>query len=120
MIRLIEGKTGDTLIEEVLIRSTFPGRLRGFSFYKIPKKKTAMLFLNTRKIHTFGMFFSLDLFYFDASFRCLEDRRGVRPNSIPCSPKGTRHILEVPHGILSSITLVSQGGRMSLNFRVGT
>jgi uncharacterized membrane protein (UPF0127 family) len=120
MIHFIDERTGAILIEDLVIRSTFPGRLRGFSFKKPPEHKTAMLFLDTSKVHTFGMLFLLDLYFFDASLHCIGFKRGIPPNSFPSSPKGTRHILEVPcrHG--KSTHLFNEGRKASLILGVRT
>jgi uncharacterized membrane protein (UPF0127 family) len=96
MIHLIDHRTGMIIVEKLIVRSTFSGRLRGFAYRKIPAHDTAMLFLNTKRIHTIGMFFPLDIHYFDDSMYFLESMRHVPPNTIPASPIGTRHILEVP------------------------
>jgi len=118
MIRLIDQRTGSVLVEDLIILWTFLGRLRGFAFYKIPEPGTAMLFLNTRRIHTFGMHFPLDIYYFDISLKVLGKRLCVKPYTFPTSPKGSRHIMEIPTQETKRPISLKNGEQLSLVFGV--
>lgn len=118
MINLINEETGSTLVEDIVIQSTFMERLRGFAFYRISNRCGAMFFLKTKRVHTFGMLFPLNLYYFDASLRFITSKRGVRPNSLPISPKCAQHILEVPIGNSEISIPLKKGERISLIFKV--
>ena len=97
MIRLINTVTGDILIEKLLVRATFWGRLRGLLFYQELGTGAAMLLVNTKRVHTHGMLFPLDLYFFDGSMHHIDSRQRVMPWKLPESPEGTQHILEIPH-----------------------
>lgn len=116
MIHLVDQNTGTVIVKDLVVRSTFSERLRGFAFFKAPGPDKAMLFLNTRRVHTFGMFFPLDLHYFNTSMQYLQCTRNVQPNKIPASPKGTRHILEIPFTFTNKSILLRRGQRVSLVF----
>ena len=77
-----------------------------------------MLFLNTRKVHTFGMFFNLDIYYLDCSMKFIGSALNVPPNRIPSAPTGTKHILEVPVMDFKKTTLFRNGEQLSLVFGV--
>jgi uncharacterized membrane protein (UPF0127 family) len=96
MKQLIKYKTGQVVLEGLAICSTFHARLTGY-LLKSSWKKPGLLFMNTARIHTFGMRFSLDLYFFDSSMRVLGITTGCNPMRIPLSPERTHHILEIPH-----------------------
>ena len=65
MNSLLNTATGDILIERLLVRTTWWGRLRGLLFHRTPETGSAMLLVDTKRVHTHGMRFPLDLYYFD-------------------------------------------------------
>ena len=116
MIKLIDHITGATIINHLKIQSKYFDKLRGYALRKTVEYDTAMFFLNTRRVHTFGMFFPLNLYYFDDSLRLLECKQNVQPNRIPVSPKGTRHIMEVPAFNLKNPIILQGKGKLSFVF----
>ncbi|UCG38307.1 MAG: DUF192 domain-containing protein [bacterium] len=118
MISLVEPQTGRILLHYLKVRSTFFGRLRGFAFMVKPGSYSGMLFLDAGRVHTFGTLFCLDLYFFDQSLRLQDLRLCVPPNRCPSSPRGTRHILEVPHTGRSGLLPLSPGDQVSLLYHV--
>ncbi|MCL2605952.1 MAG: DUF192 domain-containing protein [Coriobacteriia bacterium] len=49
-------------------------------------------------VHTYGMKYSLDLAFLDKQGEVIASRRGVLPNKLCMSPKGTQSVLERPAG----------------------
>ena len=96
MNRLVKKHTGQVVLEGVSLGSTFYGRLTGYLF-KSSHDIPGILFLHTSRVHTMGMRFSLDLYFFDPFMRVLGFSRNVKPMRAPGSPEKTHHILEVPH-----------------------
>lgn len=97
MKRLVNAAKGTVILESLRVRSTFSGRLRGFACQKKPRCQTGMFFPDTRRIHTFGMFFPLDIYFFDGSMAFMGKRIRVFPGSFPISHPQTHHILEIPY-----------------------
>lgn len=97
MKHIVNAAKGKVILESLRIRSTFSGRLRGFACQKKLRYQTGMFFPDTRRIHTFGMFFPLDIYFFDGSMEFLGKKTHVLPRSFPKSCPGTHHILEIPH-----------------------
>jgi uncharacterized membrane protein (UPF0127 family) len=117
---LIKTATNEILIKKLLIRTSFPGRLRGLLFRPGLDKDTAMLLLGTRRVHTFGMLFPLDLYFFSASMNLIDKRFNVKPWGIPVSPLETHHILEVHHCPLSEGLQIKAGDQISIFWRVAS
>jgi len=118
MTSLIKTATKEILVKKLLIRTSFSGRLRGLLFRRELEKDTAMLLLGTRQVHTFGMLFPLDLYFFCASMNLIDKRFNVKPWGIPVSPLETRHILEVPHCPLNEGLQIKTGEQISIFWRV--
>lgn len=114
MSRLLSFATGKTLIERLDVRATFWGRFRGLLFYRNTEEDSAVWLMGTGRIHTFGMLFPLDLYFFDPSLTLIGFRRGVRPWSLPLSPRGTKHILEVRHRADLEPLGISPGDKVSI------
>jgi len=114
MMQLVSLETGSILVENLVVRDTFFGLLKGFAFQKIPPREVGMFFLNTKNVHTFGMFFSLNLLFFDCSMRFLGEKRNVLPNTIPSSHKNTHHILEIPHHETGVFLPLNEGEQISI------
>ena len=94
---LVNTRTGDIVIEKLFVRATFWGRFRGLLLKRSMIAGSGMLFIDTRRVHTIGMFFPLDLYFFCSSLCFIGSDFHVMPFTIPRSPKGTQHILEVKH-----------------------
>lgn len=97
MNRLVRTETKATLVGNLMIRTTFWGRLKGLLLFRKLDPGSAMLLISTKKVHTFGMVFPLDLYFFNESMRLITVQSCVLPWSVPKSPEGTQNILEVHH-----------------------
>lgn len=117
MTCLVNLTTGQVIVDGLHVQSTFVGRLRGLLFQKDAGPGRAMLLLHTGRVHTAGMNFALDLYFFDGDLNLLGRISGVRPWRLPRSPLGTRHILEVSHRSPKKILPIAVGDRVSLRFR---
>ncbi len=118
MNALINRNTRQMIMEGVDIKSTFLGRLTGYTL-RTGIGSTSMLFMDTRRVHTWGMLFPLDLYFFDASLIFLGSSRAVQPMRFPRSPKGTRHILEVPCHDSNPPLGLETGEQVSILWRAG-
>jgi len=108
-MRLVNLSTSTVILEHLQVRSTFLGKLKGFSLQRKPQLQTGMFFFNTPSIHTWGMLFTLDVYFFDRSMKFLGKKTNLVPGSFPSSFPKTRHILEIPHREI----------HFDLNLRVG-
>ena len=118
MNRLVNTVTGDILIEKLLVRATIWGRFRGLMFHRKLETGAAMLLVATRRVHTHGMLFPLDLYYFNGSMRLIDSRHRIMPWKLPESPEGTQHILEIPHSCAANPLQLNIGEQVSILWRV--
>jgi uncharacterized membrane protein (UPF0127 family) len=94
---LIRTETNEILVENLLVKKTSWGRLRGLLLFRKLASDTGMLLISTKGVHTFGMLFPLDIYFFNESMRLIAIQSCVLPWRLPKSPEGTQHILEVHH-----------------------
>ncbi len=118
MNRLVKTETGDILIENLLVRATYWGRLRGLLFQREPENGSAMLLVATKRVHTHGMLFPLDLYFFNGSMRLIDSQRRVMPWRLPESPEGTQHILEIHHKAAAKPLRLNLGEQVSILWRL--
>ncbi len=116
-IRLINRRNGRLLADRVEFADSFWGRFRGLMF-RSPKDDYALIFPGTRAIHTFFVFFSIDLIYTDKNSKVVELKENLRPFSWYSPKKRSRYLIELVSGkidegdlrlgdVLSHITPVS-------------
>jgi uncharacterized membrane protein (UPF0127 family) len=74
----------------------FTQRLLGLAWMqdKMMQNHEALCLESCTSVHTFGMFFDLDLVFLSQDNRVLGLRKGLKPNRVSFSPKGTAKILE--------------------------
>ena len=120
MNRLLHTATGNILIEKLLVRATLWGRLRGLLFYDELETGSAMLLVNTKRVHTHGIVFPLDLYFFDRSMHLIDTQYNVMPWSLPESPQGTLHILEIQHRATDDPLQLNQGDQVSIHWKTGS
>ncbi|MCX7903850.1 MAG: DUF192 domain-containing protein [Caloramator sp.] len=86
----IEGK-----IIEAYVADTFFKRLLGYMFRKRPHHG-AILLKPCNSIHTFFMFFNIDVYLLDENMNVIKKIENVPPWKIIPPMKGVKYILEVP------------------------
>lgn len=118
VISLIHCSSGEILIETLLVKSTFWGRFRGLLFYRDLHEDSAVLLITTKRVHTFGMLFPLDMYFFDSSLVLIDFCRGIKQCKFPPSPKGTKHILEVQHREGVEPLRLTKGDKVSILWKI--
>ena len=113
MSTLVSVSSGEVIMGGLTICSTFLSRLTGY-LVEINRYSPGLFFLNTRKVHTIGMGFPLDLYFFSGSMSLLGTSPAVGPMRFPESPLETRHILEVPHYTHKSRLAIEIGEQVSI------
>ena len=96
-MQLINRRNGRLLADEVRFADSFWGRFRGLMF-RPRKDNFAMIFSKARAIHTFFVFFSIDLIYTDEGYRVVELKKGLRPFSWYSPKKRSRYLIELASG----------------------
>jgi len=94
---LAKTETKEILVENLLVKKTLWGRIKGLLLFRKLDPGSAMLLISTKGVHTFGMVFPLDIYFLNASMRLIAIQSCVLPWRLPKSPEGTEHILEVHH-----------------------
>ncbi len=88
-------------------------RERGFGLMgrkRVPEAwGQALLFPDTRSLHTVGMLFKLDIAFLDRGGQVLKMLKDVPPGRAVVGPQGTRHALEAPAGTLD---MLREGDRL--------
>jgi uncharacterized membrane protein (UPF0127 family) len=80
---------------DVPVAGTWRSRLLGLAFLDRARAGPGLLIPRCRRVHTFGMRFSLDLLFLDADGRVVELRRGVEPGRFVRCPDAV-DVLELP------------------------
>ncbi len=120
MNRLVHTVTGNILVERLLVKATFWERLRGLLFYRELETGSAMLLVATRRVHTHGMLFPLDLYFLNGSMRLIESQHRVVPWRLPDSPEGTQHILEIHHRDVTEPLQLDIGEQVSILWKINS
>jgi uncharacterized membrane protein (UPF0127 family) len=79
----------------VPVATRLPARLLGLALMRRERAGPGLFIPNCRSVHTFGMFFSLDIAFLDAERHVIELRRDVAPGRIARCP-GADAVLEMP------------------------
>jgi hypothetical protein len=82
---------------DVPAASDVRSRLLGLACLDLDEAGAGLLIPRCSSVHTFGMRFSLDLYFLDARYVAIEVRRKVRPRRF-ASNRNAAAVLEVPSG----------------------
>jgi hypothetical protein len=96
-MRLINRRNSRLLADRVEFADSFWGRFRGLMF-KSPKDDYALIFPQTRAIHTFFVFFSIDLIYTDKNYKVVELKENLGPFSWYSPKKQSKYLIELVSG----------------------
>jgi uncharacterized membrane protein (UPF0127 family) len=109
LLGLWRGK--ERLLDKVRIMRGFLERGFGLMGRKRmpPSWGQALLFPDTRSLHTFGMRFALDIAFLDRGGQVLKILANVPPGRAVVGPQGSRHALEAPAGTLG---MLREGDRL--------
>jgi uncharacterized membrane protein (UPF0127 family) len=80
---------------EVPVATSLPSRLLGLALLHRARAGSGLLIPRCSSIHSFGMWFALDLLFLDAEGRVIQLRRGVPPGRVIRCP-GAVAVLELP------------------------
>lgn len=105
-MRLIHKKSDDILAENVEVADSFWKRFRGLMLRKNFEKGDALLFKfpEERKfgIHTFFLFFYIDLIYLDEDLKVLEIKKDLPPFRFYNPEKKAHKLVELRGGTLEN------------------
>jgi|SRR5690554_4732388 uncharacterized membrane protein (UPF0127 family) len=115
----IRNVTRETIVcTEATLAQGFLARLRGLMGRRAMPPGSGLLLVPEYSIHTFGMRFSIDVFYLDDDCRVLRLQEAMPPNRIGPIVRGCKAILETPVGtIRQSRTQI--GDLLALESRFG-
>jgi uncharacterized membrane protein (UPF0127 family) len=82
---------------KIIKAETFFERFLGFMFKK--KEQYAIFFNNCKAVHTFFMFFDLDIVYLDKENNILKIIKSLKPFRIALPVQNSVSILEIPSNI---------------------
>lgn len=99
----IENRTRNTVLgSRVVLAATWWSRLRGFLGSHDPVPGEGILLMPCNGVHTYGMSFSIDVLFLDASGEVLKMVGSLRPWKRTGRVKGSHYVLEVPTGVIES------------------
>jgi uncharacterized membrane protein (UPF0127 family) len=99
-MRIMNRTRGTVLGTRVSLADGWMARLRGFLFRPEPRAGEGILLTPCNAIHTWGMTFSLDVIFLDASGKVLEVIEELEPGAAPERVPAARYVLEVPVGTI--------------------
>ncbi|MEQ8289433.1 MAG: DUF192 domain-containing protein [Gammaproteobacteria bacterium] len=101
----LANNSNDCLIENVFITSNFLDRMCGLLFRPQLKAGEALLISPCSSVHTFGMRYSIDLVYLDATMTVLKTVSAIRPWRMSAC-KGAKSVLELAANRAEELSLV--------------
>jgi len=96
----------DHLQPNLPVAKDFRTRLRGLAFRDREDAGPGLLIPRCAGVHTFGMRFTLDIYFLDAEGRVVSVRRAVPPRRILWQP-GSSAVLEIPAVLEGEISPLS-------------
>ena len=99
-MQLVNKRNGKLLASRVEFADSFWGRFRGLMF-RSKNSDLALIFPKTRTIHTFFVFFPIDLIYTDEEMRVVELREDLQPFSWYSPKRKSKHLIELVSGKIS-------------------
>ena len=97
--QLIDADTGDVVVPQLYLATTFWQRFRGLQFRRALAAEQGLLLTPCRSIHTHWMRFSIDVAMLDSAGVVIETHTAVPPWHILTGPMGTHSILESAAGM---------------------
>lgn len=98
---MVANKTkGTVLASHLKIADTLLSRSIGLLGQWSLEKEKALLIRRCSSIHTFFMFFNIDVVFLDAENRVTKTVRNLSPFRIAWGPGGTLSVLELPTGVI--------------------
>jgi uncharacterized membrane protein (UPF0127 family) len=107
-MKIINITKNTLLAEEVMVADTFLKRMRGLLGKKEFRKGQALILNPCNSIHTFFMYFPIDVVFVDRHNQVIEVISSLRPGSLTRIYFNATFAIELPEGTLKS-TLTSKG-----------
>lgn len=95
VIRIKHGSTGRCLTDRVELANTFFKRLRGLMFRRSLAPNQALWLRPCNGVHTFWMFFAIDVIFLDRELRIVKLVENMRPFRVTKPHLGARSVLEM-------------------------
>lgn len=106
-LSLVHINSGETLAMEVEMMDSFWSRFRGLMFRRKFEEGEALLFEFPRprkfRIHTFFVFFPIDLIYLDGNWEVIDVKKGLSPWSTYNPDVRGRFLVELPAGVVDRV-----------------
>ena len=116
VLRLTGLASGDELLESwrILHATTFSNRRIGLLNHSSLDIKSGLLLRKSRKVHTVGMLFSIDLVFLNKSGVVLDSKTTVAPGLRGLKgPRGTAMVLELAAGTVGRTEAFSPGATLT-------
>lgn len=108
-MRLVDKNTGSVLAEDVETADSFWSRFRGLMFRRKFEKGEALVFEIPEGrefgVHTFFVFFPIDLVYLDGGMEVIDIETGVSPWSTYSPETESKYLVEFPAGVVDEYIL---------------
>ncbi len=114
-LRVVNRTRQTVLVEHGRVAADPWTRLRGLMGRRTFSAGDGLLLHGEQAIHTFGMFFPIDIVYLDSERRVLRAQRAMAAARIGPIVRGTRDILELPTGTLAA-THTREGDELEFQF----
>ncbi|MCP8616128.1 DUF192 domain-containing protein [Salirhabdus salicampi] len=94
-----------TIPYKITISNTFATRLKGFMFRRKPIYREGMFIKPCKSIHTFFMFFPIDILILDGNHSIIYIKENMRPWTFIYPVKGGKAALELPKGTVQDFEI---------------
>jgi uncharacterized membrane protein (UPF0127 family) len=112
-MRVINRTRQTLLVAHGQLASTPWSRLVGLLGRRAFEPGDGLLLRGEQAIHTFGMFFAIDVAFLDCDGRVLRGLEGLAPQRVGPFVRGARNVLELPVGTLAA-THTREGDKLDI------
>lgn len=91
----------NNIAQDVVVADSFFARARGLMFRKKMDNFDGMLITPCNSIHTFGMFFPIDVIFLNKNFEVIKVMEGLKPNRMTLLYLKASQVLELAAGTLA-------------------
>lgn len=90
-------------VDTIIKANTFSRKLRGYMFTRRPKLREIMIFENCNSIHTFNMWFKIDVLFLDNENRVIKKVGSLSKGRLLMPVKGACVVVEAPEGLFEPV-----------------
>ncbi|HEY3297627.1 MAG TPA: DUF192 domain-containing protein [Armatimonadota bacterium] len=101
-MRITDKRNGRVVARDAVIARSIIAQLKGLMCRREFPEGSALIIPGCRQVHTFFVWFPLDLVFVDKAGKAVRIVEGIRPFEISCYSKKAAQTIELPAGAVST------------------